>query len=103
MTAGIGMTRTAVGAYFYLCLSELPIQVAEPIIQQNKEELFRRLNRSKVMNSEPDRIIHPVISCVLRNTLARLPEYAYLKDRKPYINEKDGRLHFNTEEETISL
>ena len=47
------------------------------------------------MNSESDRIIHPVLFCVLRNCLSRLPEYAHIKERQPYLSDKDGRLHFD--------
>jgi hypothetical protein len=51
-----------------------------------------------VMNSENDKIVHPVSLCVLRNCLARLPEYAHIKDIQPFVSEKDGRLHFNMED-----
>ena len=52
-------------------------------------------NQSAVMNSEHDKTIHPVIICMLRNLISKYPEYAYIKERQPYISKKDGRLHFD--------
>lgn len=81
--------------YFWLCLSELPFEIAEPNILRYKNEILTQLTRSCVMNSEGDRTIHPVIMCAIRNVIARLPEYEYIKNREPYVDEKDGRLYFN--------
>jgi hypothetical protein len=82
--------------YYWLCISELPFPIAEAEIRGYKEEMLKQLNRSCVMNSEQDKTIHPMLLCVVRNCLARLPEYEYIKDRQPYVNEKDGLLYFNT-------
>lgn len=81
--------------YYWLCLSELSFAIAEDEIRRNKDELLKQINRSYVMNSESDRVIHPMILCVIRNCLARFPEYEYIKERLPYINERDGRLYFD--------
>ena len=81
--------------YYWLCLSELPFEVAEQEIVRYKNKIISQINRSSVMNSENDKINHPVMICVIRNTLSRLPEYAYIKNRLPYVSDKDGRLHFD--------
>lgn len=82
--------------YYWLCLSEMPFDIAYPEIEKYKDEIRNRLiNRSYVMNSEKDKQIHPVILCILRNILAKYPEYEYIKARQPYVNEKDGRLYFD--------
>lgn len=81
--------------YFWLCLSELSFDIAESNILKYKDEILKQLNRSCVMNSENDKTIHPVLICTIRNVMARLPQYAYIKNRQPYINEKDGRLHLD--------
>ncbi len=82
--------------YFWLCLSELPFELAEPEILKYKNQMLPWLTtKSMVMNSEHDKTVHPVLICSLRNCLCRLPEYAYIKDIQPYVNEKDGRLHFD--------
>ncbi len=84
--------------YFWLCLSELPFEISEPEIKKHKDEVMPWLTtKSAVMNSEHDKTIHPVIICVLRNMISKYPEYEYIKDRQPFISEKDGRLHFNME------
>lgn len=82
--------------YFWLCLSELPFEIAKPEILKYKDEILHWLtNKSCVMNSEQDKTIHPVLICMLRNLISEIPEYEYIKDREPYIDEKDGRLHFD--------
>jgi len=81
--------------YYWLCLSELPFEIAKPEILRYKDKIIGQLNRSSVMNNENDKINHPVMICALRNCLCRLPEYAYIKNRQPYISQKDGRLYFD--------
>ena len=79
--------------YYWLCLSELPAAIPEIIYYKN--DLLKQINRSCVMNSEHDKYAHPLCICIVRNCLARLPEYEYIKECKPYISDKDNRLHFN--------
>ena len=82
--------------YYWLCLSELPFELAYPEIELYKDEMLNWLTKkSCVMNSESDRLIHPVILCILRNILAKYPEYAYIKTRQPCVSDKDGRLYFH--------
>lgn len=83
--------------YFWLCLCELPFEIAEPEILKYRNEIIKQLNRSYVMNnhSDSDRDIHRVLVCLVRNVMARLLEYEYIKDRQPYMNKKDGRLYFD--------
>lgn len=101
LTAKIGThiddTKRHIGVtwYYWLCLSELPLETAKSEIIRYKEAILRQLNRSYVMNSENDKTLHLVLVCVIRNIMARLPEYEYIKDRQPYVSDKDGRLHFD--------
>jgi hypothetical protein len=84
--------------YYWLCLSEIPFSLAENEIIKYKDEMLPWVTtKSCVMNSENDKNVHPVLLCVVRNCLARLPEYAYIKDIQPFVSEKDGRLYLNTE------
>lgn len=84
------------GWYFWLCLSEMPYDIAKSEIDKYKEVMLDWLcNRSCVMNSEHDKRIHPVIISMLRNIIAKYPEYTYIQDRKPFVSDKDGRLYFN--------
>lgn len=82
--------------YFWLCLSELPFEIVEPELQKYKETIIQWLtNKSCIMKSEQDRTIHPVMFCLLRNLMSRYPEYEYIRERQPYVSEKDGRLRFD--------
>ena len=84
--------------YYWLCLSELPFDAAYPEFEKDKGEMLNWLaNRGFVMNGEQDRLIHPVLACMLRNILSNYPEYAYIKGRQPYISDKDGRLYLDME------
>lgn len=85
--------------YYWLCLSELPLDIAHTEIQRDKDEMWEWLtNKSLVMNSENDKSIHPVLFCILRNILSKYPEYEYIKERQPYVSDKDGRLYFPWQE-----
>jgi len=75
--------------YYWLCLSDMPFDIAEKEIQHQKDHIINQLNQSYKMKSEND----DIALYVMRNTLARLPEFSYIKDRQPYA--KDGRLYFN--------
>lgn len=82
--------------YYWLCLSELPFEISKPELEQHKPVMLNWLyNKSFVMNSQLDKKIHPVLCCMLRNNISRYPEYAYIKERKPYVSEKNGRLYFD--------
>lgn len=84
--------------YLWLTLAELPSELALPAIETFKEELYRHLNRSAVMNSDFDTTYNPQCLYIARNALSMLPQFAYIRGRKPYIDESDGRLHFNLSE-----
>ena len=84
--------------YYWLCLSELPFDIAYPEVEKYKDEMLNRLtNKSYAMNSENDKIMQPVRLCILRNILSKYPEYEYIKERQPYVSDKDGRLYFDLE------
>jgi hypothetical protein len=88
--------------YFWLCLSELPYEIAEPELMKYKVTILHWLkNKSFVMNSENDMNIHPVLFIILRNILSRFPKYEYIKDRQPNVSKKDGRLYFDMENRIV--
>jgi len=82
--------HSGVQKYYWWVLSELPLDIAEPEIWRQKEIIIDSLNRSYVIKTGSEDI--PLY--VMRNTLARLSEYSYIKERKPYVDEKNGRLRF---------
>jgi len=93
-----GDTRrhSGVAWYYWLCLAELPADTAKPEILKYKSCMLQWLtSKSAVMNSEQDKINHPVLFCIIRNCLCRFEEYEHIKTRQPYTSEKDGRLHFD--------
>jgi len=86
--------HSGVQKYYWLILSDMPYDIAEPEILRQKETIIIHLNRSYVIkNGNEDILLY-----VMRNTLSRLPEYSYIKNRHPYIDEENGRLRFSMEE-----
>jgi len=77
--------------YYWLSLSDMPYDIAEPEIYHQKEHIIAQLSRTYPLKNENDDI--PLY--VMRNALARLPEFAYIKARRPYIDKKTGRLKFD--------
>ena len=86
--------HSGVQKYYWLILSDMPIEIAEPEILRQRGVIIDLLNRSYIKKSENDDI--PLY--VMRNALARLPEYSYIKNRQPYIDEKSGRLRFTMDD-----
>lgn len=78
--------------YFWLCLSEMPLELALPEIDKHRVELEKKLRRSYVMNSPQDRALHPMLLCMLRNLMCRLPEYSRIRGLAPALSPKDGRV-----------
>ena len=87
--------KTNAVPYYWLCLSELPYDIAEPGLLKYKQNYIDKLEKSVPLNTEHAGTYQPVLYYVYRNCLSRFPEYEYIKERQPYINEKDGRLHFD--------
>ena len=83
--------HSGVQKYYWLILSDMPFEVAQPEIVRQKERIIEQLSRSYLIKTGNE----DVTLCAMRNALARLPEYAHLKDRKPYVCEKTGRLQFD--------
>ncbi|MCL2386023.1 MAG: hypothetical protein FWC89_00595 [Defluviitaleaceae bacterium] len=83
--------HNGVQKYYWLILSDMPFEIAEPEIMLQKEYIIDHLNRTYLIkNGNEDVALY-----TMRNALSRLPEYAYIKDRKPYVCEKTGRFQFN--------
>jgi len=57
--------------YFWLCLSEIPFDIAEPEILRYKDNILSQPKR-KSKSSEGDDINH-ILACVVQNTLSLLP------------------------------
>jgi len=83
--------HNGVQKYYWLILSDMPFDIAQPEIARQKEHIIDHLNRSYLIKTGNE----DVALYAMRNALARLPEYAYVKDHKPYVCEKTGRLRFD--------
>jgi hypothetical protein len=83
--------HSGVQRFFWLILSDIPFDIAEPEIQRQKETILDHISRkypSKKGNED-------LPLYVMRNALARLPEYSHIKSRNPCIDEKTGKWHFD--------
>jgi hypothetical protein len=83
--------HSGVQRYYWLILSDMPHEIAEPEIHRQKDKIIEQLSRTYLMKNEHD----DIALYVMRNALARLPEFSCIKDRRPYIDEKTGRLRFD--------
>jgi len=83
--------NSGVQRYYWLCLSDMPFEIAEKEINIQKDQIISQLQKSYLVKGQNADI--PLY--VMRNALARLPEFSYIKDRRPHIDEKTGRLKFD--------
>ena len=81
--------------YYWLCLGELPYDIAEPELMKYKEEILSAAQTGLEMTTEANKILNPVRMSALKSCISRLPEYADTKEHQPYISDKDGRLRFD--------
>jgi len=85
--------HSGVQKYYWLILSDMPFDIAEPEIIRQRDAILDQLGRRHPVKTGNE----DVALYAMRNALARLPEYAYLKDRRPYIDTKSGRLQLDVE------
>ena len=82
--------HSGVQKYYWLILTDLPFEIAEPELRREQTKIIEQLNRQITIKTGNEEILY----YVMRNALARLPEYKYLENREPYINAKNGKLCF---------
>jgi len=82
--------HSGVQKYFWFILSQMPYEYAEPQILRQRDAIVEQLSRSFLNRDGGCEI--PVY--VMRNTLARLPEFEHIKNRQPFTDAKSGRLRF---------
>lgn len=81
--------------YYWLCLGELPYEIAESEIIKHKEEILSSAKTGLAMTTEANKILNPVRMSALKNCISRLSEYEKIKECQPYISDKDGRLRLD--------
>jgi len=83
--------HNGVQKYYWLILSDMPFEIAEREIIRQKDSIIDHLNRNYLIkNGNEDIALY-----AMRNALARLPEFSYIKNREPYVNVKNERLYFD--------
>ena len=57
--------------YYWLCLSEMPFDIAEPEIYRHRSNMISELDRQQKSSDDDDN--HLVLTSVMHNAMARLP------------------------------
>jgi len=83
--------HSGVQKYYWMILSEMPFETALPEIERQKEQILEQISRSYLIKTGGE----DILLYVMRNTLARLPEFSHIKKCEPYVDEKTGRLKFD--------
>ena len=83
--------HSGVQKYYWLILSDMPLEIAEPEILRQRDHIIDHLSRNYLIKDGNE----DIALCAMRNALARLPEFSYIKDRRPYVSEESGRLQFD--------
>ena len=66
-------------------------------------QALERFDRQGVLvRGEADREMLTIACCIMRNLICGMAKYGYIKDRRPYVSESDGRLHFDMSEHTVT-
>lgn len=80
---------------FYFChaLSELASGMAAQFIRGRSDVLLGILKKGWLTGPAERDTYNPLRKCIVRNTLASLPEYAHLRNAEVYVSEKDGRCY----------
>lgn len=79
--------------YFCLALSGIKSDMAVQMIRKRKDFLLTLLKRGWLTGPAENDKYTPLSKYVLRNTLAGLPEFEYLRNAEIYISDKDGRCY----------
>ena len=80
--------------YYWLTLTDINLPIAISEIKRYEPILVHHLSRSASYNLEYDKIYNPIAIYIVRNCLARLPEYHHIKEIEGYAG-SDGRFHFD--------
>jgi hypothetical protein len=83
--------------YFYASLPDISNQLCHKLAENKKEWLIANLTKGWLTGTKPNTLDSFSISrkYVLKNVLAMLPEYEYIKEREIYISGKDNRCYFD--------
>ncbi|MEN6355700.1 MAG: hypothetical protein ABFD83_01300 [Armatimonadota bacterium] len=80
--------------YYWLTLTDIDLPIAISEIKRYEPVLVHHLTRSYSYNIEYDKLYNPIAKYIVRNCLARLPEYNHIREIEGYAG-GDGRFHFD--------
>ena len=80
--------------YYWLTLTDVQAPIAISEIKRYESLLIHHLSRSYSYQNAYDRVYNPIAKYIVRNCLARLPEYQHIKGIEGYAG-SDGRFHFD--------
>jgi len=80
--------------YYWLTLTDVQVPTAISEIRRYEALLVRHLSRSYSYQNAYDRVYNPIAKYIVRNCLARLPEYQHIRGIEGHEG-NDGRFHFD--------
>jgi hypothetical protein len=80
--------------YYWLTLTDIQLPMAVSEIERYRTALVKVISRTYTYTSEYDRLYNPIAGYIVRNCLARLPEYHHIKDIQGHAG-SDGRFRFD--------
>jgi len=82
--------HSGVKIYYWLTLTDMPEEIAVPEIQHQREIILENISKTYLIKTGSEEIL----LYVMRNALARLPEFSHIQNHQPYVNAK-GRLQID--------
>ena len=79
--------------YLYSVLPDIASESCYELIAHRKEWIIHMLTRGSVVGPAMQDTYNVIILYVLKNALAMLPDYGYIKNKEVYISEKDNRCY----------
>jgi len=83
--------------YLYAVLPDIANDMCCALVEQRKSWIIHMLARGCITGPAIQDTYNVTLLYILRNALALLPQYAFVKDRKVYISDKDNRCYCDVE------
>jgi len=74
--------------YYWLCLSELPYELAGREINKYKNDMLAIAKQGMTMYTEEDKILAAIKIHIIKNCISRLPEYESIRNIQPTENDR---------------
>ena len=87
--------------YLYSVLPDIANKSCYRLIEERKEWIIHMLTRGGIVGPAVQDTYNVTMLYILRNALAILPEYEYMKNAEVYISEKDNRCYCDVYKQTV--